>query len=186
METVGRETIAQTIQLLTARFGSFETAFHTFKNRDGLITKMNLLKGVRTYLGLAPSYGYELLQLFSTEGAITLDDWVRSLSNYAPLSPPPESPEPPPLPPAADDLSEIDLATDIDLESQADSLCSLPLREDEEEVAFPPRPSRIITSPRQSITVLEALARTTTQLRRSRQDLHKRLIGAKFHQLRLY
>lgn len=189
MELGGRETKMQIIQLLAARFGTLQAAFHSFKNREGLVTKMNLLKGVRTYLGLAPSYGYELLQIFSGESGITCEDWVERLTSYVPAAESPtEPPSPLPVFPASPaELSDIELATEIDLESQADSLCSLPLREDEEEVAFPPRPTRSqLTSPRQSISVLEALARTTSQLRRSRHDLHKRLITAKHPQLRLY
>lgn len=178
------ESKVQTVHLLTARFGSLEAAFHTFKNREGLVTKMNLLKGVRTYLGLAPSCGYALLELFDMDKAVGLSEWVTALSSLqtADLSVEPEKEEqifslnvPEPRP----DISDIELETDIDLDSNADSLCSLPLREDEPQVAFP-RPIR------PSLTLLETLARTTSQLRRSRQDLQKRLMTVRRSQLRLY
>lgn len=179
-----RDSQVQTVQLLTARFGSLEAAFHTFKNREGQVTKMNLLKGVRTHLGLAPSCGYALLELFDIDKAVGLTEWLAVLSSLQSEEPTEESekqePQTSPVPIVSQppELSDIELQTDIDFDSDADSLCSLPLREDEHPVGFP--------RPRPSLSLLETLARTTSQLRRSRQDLHKRLLSVRWPQLRLY
>jgi len=179
-----RDSQVQTVQLLTARFGSLETAFHTFKNREGQVTKMNLLKGVRTHLGLAPSCGYALLELFDMDKVVGLAEWLEALSSLRSEEPTEEGEKqeqqacPAPVVSHASELSDIELQTDIDLDSDADSLCSLPLREDSPPVGFP--------RPKASLSLLETLARTTSQLRRSRQDLHKRLLSVRWPQLRLY
>lgn len=181
-----RDSQVQTVQLLTARFGSLEAAFHIFKNREGQVTKMNLLKGVRTHLGLAPSCGYALLELFDMDKAVGLTEWTSALSSLQSAYPVEEAEiqekqaSPAPVDSCPPELSDIELQTDIDLDSDVDSLCSLPLREDEALVSFPRPPKQ------QGLSLLQTLARTTSQLRRSRQDLRKRLLSVRWSQLRLY